>query len=920
MKKGIKTGLVYITYVCIILIVLVGIFYKWCIPTIFNSIHTVNFIQRQISKTLDADVRIEGVKLKTGMDIAFNVDKFVINKSEKNILTLADIDILLSIRQIYKKNIVVKKMLAQNIYVDIYSLLELLPQSEKKKEKSKSIFNFDLYNTLLGVKNVTVIYNSPSLISNFSARHAIFDRTNTRKYLHVDFDFYFEKNGHKIDISANDKNRIFMENHVAYVKDFPIEIEKSKIVINAFMTNKGKYELNISGKDFNAKDIADIVSSNAIIANGSQMLEPIIDINGAVNFNVKLTNNNFNGNININEVNFKVKPLLNMPVKITQGIVDIDNKDINFKEFKGYYNNKPTNTLNLKGYTKDYHKTCDTKLSSDIFVTNDFFINYLSKMLSSPVQLVGDSMSKLVIKSKNGSMDILWFFLLKENYGFIFGDQSMVLKDYKTFFKVDLSVIKNILKINTIDYHITQELKRGMIPIVRINGNLDMAQNMKILDLNIDIPQPLSSEFLNYITCQKIFKKGKVSGKMYINNKGDYPFMTGEFSLDKVIIPAQRLFIKTAKLTAKDDKIILKSEGKLRRENYTFDGYLVNKLVFPIIVKNVNLTIDNIDVEKILSQSGNPNEQNEGNISKALVSNGVENEEDSDTMPTFQKGLVIVEKCSLNILKGFYKEILFGDVRADMNLDKEGVLTLKSNRFDIAGGISTLKATADLVKRNYYLRLGVRDVDSNIMASAILGLPRQISGKAKGLIELHSDSSLNLNGDIKFKINNGTIEQVGYVEYILKVASLFRNPLAMFSPATVFDLVNIPEGKFDEINGEMKLKDNIIQHMKIESSASELATFIVGRYNLSTNDATLRVYTKFSDKGKGFAGALRHISLNSLASKLSISARNESNYYANELSMVPKLKIGEENAQVFLTKIDGDLLKFNFLSSLKRIK
>ena len=220
MKKGIKTGLVYITYVCIILIVLVGIFYKWCILTIFNSIHTVNFIQRQISQTLDADVRIEGVKLKTGMDIAFNVDKFVINKSEKNILTLADIDILLSIRQIYKKNIVVKKMLAQNIYVDIYSLLELLPQSEKKKEKSKSIFNFDLYNTLLGVKNVTVIYNSPSLISNFSARHAIFDRTNTRKYLHVDFDFYFEKNGHKIDISANDKNRIFMENHVAYVKDF----------------------------------------------------------------------------------------------------------------------------------------------------------------------------------------------------------------------------------------------------------------------------------------------------------------------------------------------------------------------------------------------------------------------------------------------------------------------------------------------------------------------------------------------------------------------------------------------------------------------------------------------------------------------------------------------------------------------------
>ena len=177
-----------------------------------------------------------------------------------------------------------------------------------------------------------------------------------------------------------------------------------------------------------------------------------------------------------------------------------------------------------------------------------------------------------------------------------------------------------------------------------------------------------------------------------------------------------------------------------------------------------------------------------------------------------------------------------------------------------------------------------------------------------------------MNGDIKFQIANGTIEQVGYVEYILKVASLFRNPLAMISPSTVVDLVNIPEGRFDEISGEMKLKDNIINRMKIESTAPELATLIFGRYDLSTNDSSLRVYTKFSNKGKGFAGILRNFSLNTLATKLSISSRNESNYYASELEQIPKLQTGEDRAQVFLTKVDGDILNFNFLSSLKRIK
>ena len=892
--------------------------YKWGIPALVNSPYTSNIIEKEGKKFLGADIKIDNMKLKTGIEVAFTVDKFIIDKDGKNYLTLSDIDTLFSLKELYKKNIIVKKILAKDIYVDAYNLPKLFPREKKKKEKKKLPVHLDFYNTLLGVKNVTLVYHSPKFLLDLKAKHAIFDRTEDRKYLHVDFDLDIKKDGHKIDISANDKNRIFMENHVAYVKDFPIEIEKSKIVINAFMTNKGKYELSVSAKDFNAKDIADIVNSNLVIANGSQMLAPVKDIRGTVDFDVKLVQDKLSGNINVDDVNFKVIPLLDMPVKITKGNVNIGEKDIEFSGFEGYYNNKKSNTLALKGYTKDYQKLCDTKLDSDIFVTNDFFKNYLSKMLGSHVEIVGDSMSKLIIKSINGSVDVLCFFLLKENHGFKFGEQSMVLKDYKTFFKVDLSVVKNILKINTIDYHITKELKRGMTPLVKINGNLDMADNMKLMDLDLNMPRPLPSEFLNFIACQKIFKKGNVSGHLIIDNHGKYPKMFGEFEFDKVVIPAQRLFIRSAKLNASGNKIDLKSEGRFRREQYKFDGVVLNELKLPIIVKNVNLTLDNIDVEKILTQSSGSAE--EENAKNALVSTGAENEENSDVIPPFQKGLVVIEKCSLNLLKGVYKEINFANIHADMNLDKNGILNLKSNRFDIAEGFSSLKVDADLVNRKFHFKLGVKDVDSNIMATSILGLPRQISGKAKGLLDLTTDKTLKLNGDIKFNIKDGTIGQVGYVEYILKVASLFRNPLAMISPSVLADLVSIPDGKFDDITGEMKLEDNIINRMKITSTSPELATLIFGRYNLSTNDATLRIYTKITDKGKGFAGFLRNISLNSLASKLSISARNESSYYANELMMIPTLESGEERAQVFLTKIDGDVINYNFLSSLKRIK
>lgn len=918
MESRLKKLLIIIFTAFISLIAAFLLVYKLILPAVVNNPQAANFVQKQAGNVLNADVEITGVHLKTGMEIEFNVDKFTINKDGKNYLTLSNIETLFSLNELYKKTIIVKKILAKDIYIDAYNLSKFLPKQEKKKEKKKSPVKLDFYNTLLGVKKVHFVYHSSDFDVDLKVKHAIFDRRENKKYLHLDFILNLQKAGYKINISANDQNRIFMENHVAYVKDFPIVIEQSKIIINAVMTNKGNYNLNISAKDFSAKDVADIVNSNLIVVNGSQMLEPVKDINGTVDFNVNMAKDDFNADIKVNEVNLKVKPILDMPVKITDGKVKVGNNDIEYSDFKGYYNNKKSNTLSMKGYTKDYKNTCDTKLDSDIFITNDLFVNYLSKMLGAKVEIVGDSMSKLIIKSKNGDVNVLWYFLLKENHGFKFGEQSMVLEDFKTFFKVDLSVVKNILKINTINYHITKELKRGMTPLVQINGNLDMADNMKILDLNVNMPRALPSEFLNFITCQKIFKKGEVSGNMKISNHGNVPTMSGEFKLDKVFIPAQRLYIRKAKLKAEGNRIALVSEGRFRREQYKFDGYILNELKLPIIVKDVNMTLDNIDVEKVLTAEAGVN--TDENASSALVSTEAENEENSEVIPPFPKGLLVIEKCSLDLLKGVYKEINFANIHADMTLDKNGILNLKSNRFDIAGGQSSLRVNADLINRKFNLKLGVRGVDSDTMATAILGLPNQISGKAKGFLDLTTDEKLKLNGSIKFNVKDGTIGQVGYVEYILKVAALFRNPIVMISPSMLVDLVNVPDGRFDDIEGEMKLEDNIIKRMKITTVAPQLTTLIFGRYDLNTNDATLRIYTKIGDKGKGFAGALRNISLNSIASKLPTSARNEGNYYASELEMIPKLEAGEERAQVFLTKVDGDLINYNFISSLKRIK
>ena len=207
-----------------------------------------------------------------------------------------------------------------------------------------------------------------------------------------------------------------------------------------------------------------------------------------------------------------------------------------------------------------------------------------------------------------------------------------------------------------------------------------------------------------------------------------------------------------------------------------------------------------------------------------------------------------------------------------------------------------------------------------MFSTAILNLSKEISGKASGLIELTSDTSMKLNGSIKFMINDGTIGKIGLVEYLMKVASIFRNPVAMISPATIMDIVNIPEGNFDKIEGELTLKDNVIQRMNIKSYSPTLSALIRGRYDLEKADASLRIYTRFSSSHKGFAGFLRNFSLNALANKVKLSGRNDANYYAAELKDLPPIEAKNEDTQVFLTQVEGDVEHNNFLSSLKKIK
>ena len=904
------------------------VIYLKVLPYAVSNPKFISFVEKEVQKYMNLDICIIHPELKTSLSpiIEFKVDELSINKKGASLLSVEKFDTIISLKEIFTKNIIIQKLGADYIFADTNKLMEL--SQPQKDNKTKSDWDFDFFDSVLYVKKSMFLYKvEPSTYVTLKADDLKIDNTQkVIRYIHFNLTSDIKKDGKNLHLNLADRNTVYIKDKAIWVNDCYLIFNNSKIFFNAKADKKKNYNLEIFSDKIDVADILTLINSGIVENNLNEPLSYFKNLKGSFNFNIKISNNKLKGIVNLNKISCQIIPLSNIPLLLQKGKISMTKDEITLSDFKGFYNHNPNNKVEMQGTVKDYLKSIDTDIVTRVVITNDFMTNYLSKMIGTKIELVGGSTkTKVDLKAKNNKIDILWLFGVKKGQDILVDGASLTPVDYIRGVKGDLHFENNLLNIKSIDYYIvpesfSKEQAQKVKPVVKLAGNIDFSKPEPLVkNLGFEIPKPLPSEFLNVLIGDKMFKKGKISGKMEMINGTNYPYLNGNLAMDEVFIPSQRIFVKHGEMTTSDGLLNLAAQGGYRRSKFDFSGSLLNQIKFPIVVKHTNLTIDNVDVERFIESANNQNSEAITSEKFDVKASGVAKDNDDNT-PTFDIGNFIVEDCVLHIKEGKYKDIKFDDVKATLSLDKNSILNMNSNRFAIAEGHSSAKVNCDLKKHKYNMALGILNVNSDIIATTLLTLPREISGKASGLIELNTDDSMKLNGSVKFMIKNGTIQKVGLVEYILKFAALFRNPLVMISPSTFSDLVNIPEGNFDKITGNLSIKNNVVEKMMIKSSAPQLSSFIVGRYDLETSDAALRIYTKFSNRNKGFAGFLRNISLNSLANRIPLSSRNDSNYYSAEISQLPPIDADEKDCQIFLTKVDGDIEHNNFISSLKKIK
>jgi len=926
MTKSLKITLISIISVVVIVSGLLG-FYLKALPEIVSSTRFANFIHTTLQKSYGVDFEVKNPVLKTDFSpvIVFSVDELHLTKNNENLFSISNFASSFSFAKIFQKKILINKVGAEDIFVNVNKLISAFPQTSEDKKETKNDWVVDVFNSLLYVKNIVIEYSADEMNLHLAGKDIEITETRNPKFVKFDFLVELSQNDEYFVFKLKDNDSVYIDNKKLYAKNCDFFINNSKVRINYVGSQDNTFELNLASDKIFIKDVVDLIETNLLIPNGKELLAMFSDIDGSFDFKINMNNQGLNGKMSLHKATFKYPMLNDFPVLINSGVVEIDKENIILKDFKGYYGKSAENKIDIAGTIADYMNTFDTKIEGYIKGTKEFTNDYLTPMLGYPIELIGETTAKVKVAMLNNKIDVAFIFRLVEGYDILVDGLSLTPTDYQRAFRIDLSMYDNIMELVNLNYYIAEGFEAGVVvePILRIYGKFDMFKNMAIQNLGFEIPKPLPSEFLNVLLGQRIFRRGTISGNMQFIDDGT-PKLVGGLAMDKVLIPSQRLSIREGRIKASDNSVNMNVNGRYKRSKYEFSGNVLNEIKLPIVVKNINLSIDNIDVEKLMASFAAQPAQSTDNVKESLASakddETIDIEAETTTAPTFYTNVIVIENCLLEIAKGVYKQINFGNVKANMTLDRDGIMKVESNRFDIADGISSAKIFIDLQNQIYKMRLGIKDVNSDVIATSLLNLPKEISGKARGFIDLETDKSLKLNGKIVFDIKNGFIAKVGLVEYALKFVSLFRNPLSMISPATVFDIANIPEGQFEKIDGRLMLKDNIIERMMIKSTAPQLGTFIVGKYNLESGDASLRIYTKFSDKKNGVAGFLRKISLNGLANSITFGGVNTSSYYEADLSMLPEIDADEKDCQVFLTKVEGDVVNNNFLSSLKRIK
>ena len=211
--------------------------YLKALPAAVSNPKVIKYVENTAKKYAKVDLNIEEPVLKTNLSpvIDFKVKTILLTKNNKKLLELENFDSSISFAKIFKKNIIINRVVAKYIFADVNRLTELVPQQEEQKPKQESEWDFDLFDSFLGVKNCEILYTIlPNTHIKVRAKDlAINNAEKVKRFVKFKVLTEIDKADKHVALAIADDNKVYISNKAIYIDNCPLNINKSKLFINA---------------------------------------------------------------------------------------------------------------------------------------------------------------------------------------------------------------------------------------------------------------------------------------------------------------------------------------------------------------------------------------------------------------------------------------------------------------------------------------------------------------------------------------------------------------------------------------------------------------------------------------------------------------------------------------------------------------
>ncbi len=702
------------------------------------------------------------------------------------------------------------------------------------------------------------------------------------------------------------------------------ELKLKNIKLNALNTDafilgkitnidtKPNPEITISIPKFNVANIKAIQQSSMLDKNLKKQLNDIQKITGFISLKANISGEKTNGIASLNEITAIYKPL-NLPLRIESGKVLLDEKNIELNKILFRLKNSP---IRINGAISNYieNPTLDIKakgliISADIKSLLPQASNYAHSRGTMPfIAYLSGIPENLSLKTQ----------LLSNSKNYISIAEIEQLRNKTKILNLSLALKPTELKMEDISLRTAEENRKlssslrsnlvNSIEVLSAKGILkDLnTKNPEMQNLAISLSEPLS------ITVEK-FDNAEVtlSGKVNVNGKVSNPTVQGNLQIENLSIPTYNFKADLMKILMNQENISIEANAlKLDGSDLTLKATMKTSFSEPFVFKNLDITSENLDVDKIISLNSQPQQP-----AKPL-----------SALP------LVVDNGKFKITTLKVNNILAYNSSGHFKINEKSEIITPDLKTKTLGGFVKGNALYNIPKAFLFADIKASDIDAAQFMEKVAMMPGQLSGKLNSEVKISTSGltpeqmTRNAKGKIVFDVKDGQAGSLGNMEYYLKAANLASNNLLRLNLDNIISTLHPKNtGKFEEMQGVIYLNNGIASLNPIKSKGENLSLYITGDLNLTNNVGNIIILGRTSQEIVQALGVLGDLSLEKLVGKIpgvGLFAKDflilfQAQTNKEMVDRIPPLIPEDKLSKEFQVRISGDINKPTAVKSFK---